>query len=114
MSVPQVTVPRDEKTLEFFLDRALPLNLVHVYQQLAPGKTFDDFFRSVLIPMSAERVFGDELLKQAYEHGNGIHSFEILLIACGYLNEAKVAHAKGDRRRAWSCAIGFRTTSAFS
>ena len=78
MNIPKVTVPRDKKTLEFFLDRALPLHLAHVYQQLAPGETVDDFYRSVLMPMSAAQIFGDELQKRAHErgneHGNGMYS----------------------------------------
>jgi hypothetical protein len=105
MSNPQVTIPRDKKTLEFFLDRALPENLAYAYQLLAPGMTIDDLFRLVLRPMTVGQVFGDELLKQVYERGNGVDSYQILLIACGYLAEAKVAHSKGDRRRAWSCAM---------
>ncbi|WP_156894642.1 hypothetical protein [Janthinobacterium sp. 1_2014MBL_MicDiv] len=104
MSIPQVTVPRDKKTLEFFINRALLINLAHVYQQLVPGKTVDDFYRSVLLPLVAERVFGDELLKKAYEQ-EGIHDYEIFMISCGYLAEAKIALIKGDRRRAWSCAM---------
>jgi hypothetical protein len=105
MRNPQIHIPRNKKTLDFYLDTALPANLAHVFLQLAPGQTIHDFYRSVLIPMSAERVFGDELLKLVYEQEVGVSSHQILLIACGYLIEANVARKKGDRRGAWSCAM---------
>lgn len=101
----QVKVPRNKKTLEFYLDKAIPANLAQVFLQLTTGETIEKFYHSVLIPMAAERVFGDELLKYVYDDGGSVNSIQILHIACGYLTEAKFVLAKGDRRGAWSCAV---------
>lgn len=105
MGNPRFTVPRHEKNLEFYIDRVLPTNLAHVYLQATTGQTVADFYRAVLIPMSVERVFGDELLERAYQDKDGVSTRDILLIACGYLTEAKAALTKGDRRTAWSAAM---------
>lgn len=105
MNNPRITVPRDQKTLEFYLDKLLPINLSQAYLSITTGQTVTDFYESVLIPMAVGHVFGDELVERGYESKEGVTTYDILMIACGYLTEAKVAQASGDRRSAWSAAM---------
>lgn len=105
MGSPSYNFPRKDKTLEFYINRALPTNLAHAFLQLTNGKTVGDFYRDVLIPMAVNRDFGDKLLERAYQQEDGVSLSDILIIACGYLTEAKAALTKGDRRTAWSAAM---------
>lgn len=104
MGSPGYTFPRKEKTLEFYIDRAIPTNLAHAFLQLKNGSTVEDFYREILIPMALRGESGDTLLKRAYLQ-TGVSAGDILLIACGYLTEAKAALTKGDRKTAWSAAM---------
>lgn len=105
MGSPGYTFPRKEKTLEFYIDRALPTNLAYAFLQITEGKTVEDFYREILIPMALKGESGNALLKRAYQQTDGVNVGDILLIACGYLSEAKAALTKGDRKSAWSAAM---------
>lgn len=105
MGSPGYTLPRKEKTLEFYIDRALPTNLAHAFLQLTEGSTVEDFYHTILIPMALNGESGDKLLERANQQTGGVNAGDILLIACGYLSEAKAALKKGDRKTAWSAAM---------
>lgn len=113
----QVTKPRSEKTLEFFLEVIME-NLFDIYAKgypQDPREALRERLRNTLLrPLAvihtagnapfAKGFSGDAILARAFENNQGVDSELPFVVACTYWVEAYSALPR-DRETAWSYAI---------
>lgn len=99
----QVTVPRMQKTLDFYHEVIME-NLFVVYSQQFPEKTRGDLIADILHPLRHQGASGDDLLKQAYD-SDDVNTYQLLLIACAYWVQSGRAYHEKLEELAWSYAM---------